>query len=212
MAVSPEEFEQAVYLVNLNGATFSGTSYTPSGTSTLVITGPLVTGIVDQTGAGLTDVSIDSTTHLAFMAGEFGTTGFCVVGLPTAAASGAPAATGYKCATFPTTPDAAAFAAPYDPHATGTFELGGKAYGIMFNEQYTYVAVIDLAAMLAATPDPTDPHAVTSGLSSIVTYVQNLDPKNPETRKGGGRKSVALLFRKPRAKMTRTLAIMPPSS
>ncbi len=172
IAVSPEEFEQAVYIENLNGLTTSGTTYTSGGIQTLVISGPLVTGIVDQSGAGLTDVSIDSTAHAAFMAGEFGTTGFCVVGLPTAPATGVPAVSAYKCATFPTTPDDAPFSAPLDPHATGTFDLGGKAYGIMFNDQDTYVAVIDLAAMLAATPDPTDPHAVTSGLSSIVSYVQ----------------------------------------
>jgi len=173
VAVAPEEFEQAVYLVNLGAATISGTTYSAP-TSILDISGTLVTGIVGQTDAGLTDTAIDSTAHLALMAGEYGTTGFCVVALPTTAGTGAPTASDYACATFPTTPDTADFESPYDPHATSTFDLGGKAYGLMFNAQYSYVGVIDLAAMMAAPRDPSDPHAVTSAsaLSAIVTYVQ----------------------------------------
>jgi hypothetical protein len=172
IGVAPEEFEQAVYLVNLGAATISGTTYSAP-TSTLDISGPLVTGIVEQTDAGLTDTAIDSTAHLAFMAGEYGTTGFCVVALPTTAGTGAPTASDYACATFPTTPDTNEFNSPFDPHATSTFDLGGKAYGLMFNSEYSYVAVIDLAAMMAAPRDPSDPHAVTSAsaLGAIVSYV-----------------------------------------
>jgi hypothetical protein len=95
------------------------------------------------------------------------------VALPTTAGTGAPTASDYACATFPTTPDTNEFNSPFDPHATSTFDLGGKAYGLMFNSEYSYVAVIDLAAMMAAPRDPSDPHAVTSAsaLGAIVSYV-----------------------------------------
>jgi hypothetical protein len=174
VGLSPSESAEAEYMVNLNGFTTSAGTYTPVGQATLVITGPLVSGITEQTDAGLNDVAIDSPTHLAFLAGEFGTTGFCVVAMPTSIPSGAPAASDYACATFPTTPDAAEFNAPFDPHATSTFELGTKPYGLMFNQQDTFVAIIDLQAMMSAPRDPGDPHAVTSAsaLGAIVSYVQ----------------------------------------
>jgi hypothetical protein len=181
IGISPEEFSVGTYIVGLNAAAFSGSGSSAAYSAPVndfAMTGPLVSGIIDQTGAGLVSAAVDSPSHLAFLAGEFGPNGFCVLALPTTPGSLTPPTTvapeGYKCATFPNTPDSATWQSPLDPHTTGTFELGGVPYGITFNAADSYIAIVNLQAMLAATPDPSDPGAVTSAseLSSIVSYVQ----------------------------------------
>jgi hypothetical protein len=170
VAIAPEEFQAGVYLVGLGSATLGGSIYTaPS--STLDISGPLVSSIVPQADFALTDVAVDSLTHLAFLTGEYGTYGFCVVAMPTTG-TGTPTASDYACANYPAVGGTTPFDTPYDPHATSTFELGGKAYGLIFNSTNSYIAVIDLAAFIAATRDPADPHAVTTIPSGVLNYIE----------------------------------------
>jgi hypothetical protein len=175
IAISPDEFAQNLWIVGLGSATFSGSGSSATYTAPyndFVISGPLVTGIADQSGAGLVSAAIDSPSHLAIMGGEYGPSGFCVMALPTSSSSLTPS--DYACANFPKMPNGNAYTSPLDPHAMGTFELAGKPYGITFDGANSYLAIVDLQAMMTAPRDSSDPHAVTSAsaLSTIVSYVQ----------------------------------------
>jgi hypothetical protein len=177
IAFSTEEFATQWYLVNLNAATTSGSTFTaPS--LTLVPTG-LDPNVNTGSVAGLTDSAI--TGHLVWIAGEFtegepGLPTMCALALPSAPSSGAPVPGDYACANFPTMPNAAPFNAPGDPHGVAAFDLGSEHYGLIFDVTYTYVAVVDMGKLLAEpresgfahTVDPTR-NLVTDG---VLNYVQ----------------------------------------
>jgi hypothetical protein len=165
IAISPEEGPGVLHVVNLNGATTSGTTLTAPETD-FTLTGTLVGALSYIPASG-----VDAMTHTAFLSGEFGSTSMCVAVLPSTKTTTAPAMGDYACAAFPATPDGNAFSSPFDPHATSTFDLGTKGYGLMFNQQDTFVAVIDLAAFLAAPRDPTDPHAVSQTYNLLTNNV-----------------------------------------
>ena len=171
VAIAPEEGPGLVHVLNLGAATYSGTTFTaPETEFTLANVDPLV-------GTYVPASAVDSAQHIGFLSGEFGSTDFCAMTLPAAAGTGAPVISDWVCANFPNTPDGAAFESPFDPHATSTFDLGGKAYGLMFNTQDSYVAVIDLKAFLAA-PREASPYqnTVMTGYdlvaNNVVYYIQ----------------------------------------
>ena len=144
IAIAPAEGPGLLYLFNLNAATLAAPNFSaPATTFTLA-------NVDSSVGTYIPASAVDAASHIAFLSGEFGTTDFCAAQLPTAPSTAAPTVSDYVCANFPNTPDDQPFSSPYDPHATSTFDLGGVSYGLMFNVQDDYVAVINLAKFLAA--------------------------------------------------------------
>jgi hypothetical protein len=187
VGISPEEFvgdagasstQETLYLVNFGAATYNTPAGTPATYSAPITTANLTS--VDYAGSGIfiSDAALDPGSHLAFFAGEF--TGPGVIGagqLPTTAPTGAPAMGDYVFAALPSTPDSNEFDIPGDPHATATFPFGSSVLGFTFNEEGTYLAVIDLVKLMAAPRDTTtpDPHAVSPTYdlvaNGVVTYI-----------------------------------------
>ncbi len=144
VAISPEEGPGIVHVLNLGALTLAGSTFTaPETEFNLANVDPGV-------GTYVPASAVDSLAHIGFLSGEFGTIDFCAIQLPTTAGTTAPVVSDWVCANFPNTPDAQQFASPYDPHATSTFDLGTGHYGLMFNQQDSYVAVVDLNKLLAA--------------------------------------------------------------
>jgi hypothetical protein len=151
IALASNEEGNALFLTDLTQAVFgNGTWTAPSQSEFLTGTNYL--------SAGLTGMAVaPGSTHLGILSGEFGGNTFDAIQLPAAAGTGGqvPALVDYAQASLPNTPDGNPFSAGYDPHTTTAYTSpnNGKAYGVIadwYSGYPTYLAVIDLQALLAA--------------------------------------------------------------
>ena len=147
IGVVVEEYSGNQYLFNLNAVTVSGGAWSSPYTAYTV---PL-----NSLNADMTYVAVDSVSHTMFTSEEFGAHTAIEV-LPSSVASGAAPAnpTGYVWDNMPNTPDSIPWAGAGDPHAVSIFTsvVDGKLYGFLVNDSQTWIAKIDLAGALAATP------------------------------------------------------------
>jgi hypothetical protein len=93
--------------------------------------------------------------HLGIITGEFGGNQFGVLSLPTTSGSGTPTLVDWAGAAIPATPDGNSFQDGFDPHTITAYVSPNtqKAYGVIADwatDEPTYLAVIDLKALLAA--------------------------------------------------------------
>jgi len=108
-----------------------------------------------------TMVSVETGTHLLFLANEFGGSfggSFracaAVETMPTAPVSGAPPMPAvFHWAPVPDTPDGFPWLNSFDPHGIAVFTsvLDGRAYGFLVNRDQTWVARIDLDGVRTAS-------------------------------------------------------------
>jgi len=112
----------------------------------------------DNFGAGTTGIAVAYGAHEALLEDEFGTTAFGAIMLPSTSGSGTPSVQDWVVAEMPNTPDEQSWLMALDPHGlTAAFvEIGSnsKGMGLLMNDQRTYVALIDLGALLAAPRSP----------------------------------------------------------
>jgi hypothetical protein len=166
IAVTAEEFEYTFYLVPLSQNVLgSGTFTNPNAVTATMTTNQ------DNGCCPVSDISIDSASHLLFSDVEFGS-GVGVVQLPSTG-SGTPALGDYVFAPLPAqassrgVPDL-----PGDPHAIATFNLTTTGpYGLTFTSDYSTVIVSDMRKTLAATRNPSDPHGTTLTLGTNIFYI-----------------------------------------
>ena len=130
-------------------------------------------------GAGTSGISIaPGSDHLGVVSGEFGTNRIAVIKLPATSGSGTPAVVDYAVTNLPTIPGFGTFSLGLDPHTITAYTSGntGKSYGVFANSPPpSYLAVVDLAALLAA-PRVAGTHNVDTTAtdllaSGIVRYV-----------------------------------------
>jgi hypothetical protein len=176
IALSTVEFTGNLYIADLSQATF--TSGTPGSWSApgQIVNFPEFGAL----SAGTSAIAVSpGSTHLGIVNGEFGGSLIGAIQLPSKSGSGIPSFVDYVAASLPDTPDGCGFAAGYDPHTTTAYTSpnNGKAYGVVadWNEiPPDYLAVIDLAALLAAKRT-SGTHSVDPSVnlisSGIVRYV-----------------------------------------
>jgi len=183
IGVASDEFTSYMYITDLTQAVTTGGS--PAGSWTAP--GQFTYVGSDSGGgfsAGTDGISVaPGTGHLGIITGEFGGNTASVFQLPATSGSGTPALVDYAYFTLPPTPDGLPFTAGFDPHTITAYTSpnNGKAYGVLaswadYGEAvYTnYLAVVDLAALLAADRAGTA-HTVNPALdlvaAGIVRYV-----------------------------------------
>jgi hypothetical protein len=174
VAVAPGEFSQSVFMANLSAAI-----YTPGSPGTW----SAPTAVQDfspdfiNLSAGASGIAVAPGSHLVMIAGEFGGTGFGVIKLPSSISTvGTPAAVDWVAANVPNDPTAAPWNMGLDPHTVTAYvsPVSGKAIGLMTNDGRSFLAVVDMQALLGALRTPgthtVDPsvNLVTSG---IVTFI-----------------------------------------
>src|SRR3989441_3563596 len=141
VAVVPDEFTSNQYLINMAEATFDSLSSPPrfSAPST-VFAFPLTSCRNDWTM-----VSVESSTHLLFLASEFADCA-AVESLPASIVSGAPPTPAAFRWSHMTSPDAIPWNNGGDPHGIAVFTsvVDGKPYGFLVRSDQAWVARIDL--------------------------------------------------------------------
>lgn len=174
IALSSLEATSNVFLTDLTQATFkpavapatAGTWTAPNETTTLAA----------SFSAGTDGISVASgSSHLGVVTGEFGGDNFAVLQLPATSGSGTPALVDYAVAVLPPTPDGYGFSMGYDPHTITAYTSPntGKAYAVIADwarGSPSYVAVIDLQALLAATRT-SGTHNVDPSVSLLTTGI-----------------------------------------
>ncbi len=159
-----------VFLADLRQATFTGKTWAaPNAVYELPE--------FESLSAGASAVAVaPGSTHLGVVAGEFGGNYIGIIQLPakSGAGAGTPAIVDYVLALLPNTPDGNAFSNGYDPHTTTAYTSPNtqKAYGVAASWATgvpTYVAIIDLKAILAAAR--TGPHTVSSAVDLLATGI-----------------------------------------
>jgi hypothetical protein len=157
ISVSSIETTNTVFITDLSQATF--TPGLPTGTWTApsqILTFPEFSGFSNGTDG----ISVPQGSHLAIITGEGDGNQFGALQLPATSGVGTPAVVDYAAAILPSTPDGHLFEQGSEPHtiAAYTSPNNGKVYGVMssgFEVPATYLAVIDLQALLTAPRTPT---------------------------------------------------------
>jgi hypothetical protein len=122
--------------------------------------------------AGTNGIAVAPGTHLAIVTGEFGGNLEGVIQLPATSGSGTPAVVDYVAFTVPNLPNETAWSEGFDPHTVTAYVSPNthKAYAVLENDDFTFVAIIDIQAMLSAPR--TGAHTVTNPIpAGIVTFV-----------------------------------------
>jgi hypothetical protein len=152
IALASDEFTDNVFIADLTQAKF--TSGSP-GSWTAPNQFLAIPDFVNFS-AGTDGISVSpGNSHLGIVTGEFGGSQFGVLSLPTSSGSGTPALVDWAGASIPSTPDGDTFENGFDPHTITAYVSPNtqKAYGLIADwatDVPTYLAVIDLKALLAA--------------------------------------------------------------
>ena len=106
------------------------------------------------------------------MTGEFGGDLEGVIELPATSGSGTPAVVDYVAFNVPSPPTEEGWSQGFDPHTVTAYVSPNskKAYAVLENGDFSYVAIVDLQGMLSAPR--TGAHTVTNPLPpGLVTFV-----------------------------------------
>ena len=162
-----------IAMFDMSQATFNATTHEWTTPSFLIqsITGTALNGI--------DSISVESKNHLAMLSG--GDNNIGVLQLPAASGgnSASLAVTDWVNANMPNDPDGVAWSGWGEPNGVATYVSPntGKVIGVLMNNPAggggsTYLALIDMEALLAA-PRDTPPHQILTPISSpIVTFVK----------------------------------------
>jgi hypothetical protein len=126
----------------------------------------------DDFSAGTDGIAVAPGTHLGVVTGEFGGNLEGVIQLPSTSGSGTPSVVDYAAFTVPDSPDDQVWSQGLDPHTVTAYVSPNthKAYAVLENNAFNFVAIIDIQAMLSAPR--TGAHTVTSPIpAGIVTFI-----------------------------------------
>ena len=168
IALSTIEFTGNLYIADLTQAVFTpGTPGTWTDTASQTQIFPEFASL----SAGTNGIAIAPNSHLGIVVGEFGGNLEGVIQLPSTSGSGTPAVTDWVAFTVPNTPAAVAWQQGDDPHPVTAYVSpnSGKAFGVLENEEFTFLAVVDLQGLLLA---PRTGHVVNDPLpAGVVTFI-----------------------------------------
>jgi hypothetical protein len=178
VALSTLEYTNKMFLANLNNATYatSGPPLTwdaPSQIQTLA-------GFETFT-AGTTGIAVAPGSHVALLEDEFGTTAFGAIKLPSTAGNGVPSVVDWVVANMPKDPSGTGWEMPDDPHGLTAYVSPNskKPIGLITNLSRTYLAVVDINALLKAQRAGTSgsaAHEVNSSVDLLSTGIVKFIP------------------------------------
>ncbi|HUO06664.1 MAG TPA: hypothetical protein VMU16_15830 [Candidatus Binataceae bacterium] len=173
IAIATDEFTGQLFLADLTQANFiSGSPGTWSSTGQQFEEFPEFEEEFPGLSAGTCGAAVAPGTHLAIITGEFGGNIEGVVQLPSTSGHHTPAAADYVQFTMPTLPDESEWDQGFDPHPVTAYVSPntGKSYAVLGNEEFSYLAVVDLQAVLNAPRSAT--HVASDPLpDGVVTYI-----------------------------------------
>lgn len=175
IALASIEFTNNLYITDLTQASFTAGSPGTWTAPQRVITLNTPYGF----SAGTCGISVaPGSTHLGVVTGEFGGSSFAAFALPATSGTGTPNLVDYANALLPNTPDGNPFSSGFDPHTITAYTSpnNNKAYAVVADFRLgspSYLAVIDLAALLAAPRSGANVVDPTYGLVAhgVVRYV-----------------------------------------
>jgi hypothetical protein len=171
-----------IALFDLRQATFTTTGAVGGWTTP----GKQIQTLSNLTFGGITAISVVSGAHLAIISGQFSSNLVGALSLPASSGSGTPAIADWVQAQMPNDPSGNPWLDWHAPSGLGSYTSpnNGKAYGVTMNFGKnssgspigpTYLAIVDLQALLNAPRDSTK-HVVASSVnlvtSGIVRFVQ----------------------------------------
>ena len=169
IALATDEGTGNLFIADLTQAKF--TPGTPAGTWTDAASQLVNFPEFDDFSAGTCGIAVAPGTHLAIVVGEFGGNVEGVVQLPSTSGSGTPAFPDYVAFTVPELPDDSEWSQGFDPHTVTAYVSPNshKAYGVIENGDFSFVAILDLQGLLNA---PRTGHVVNNPLpAGLVTFV-----------------------------------------
>jgi hypothetical protein len=168
IALSTLEDTNALYIADLTQAVFTpGTPGTWTDTAAQTEVFPEFTGFA----AGTCGIAIAPGSHLGIVTGEFGGNQEGVIQLPATSGTGTPAAVDWVSFLMPNLTSGAPWSMGFDPHTVTAYVSpnSGKAYGVLENGDFSFVAVVDLQGLLSA---PRTGHVVNEPLpAGLVTFI-----------------------------------------
>jgi hypothetical protein len=187
IGVSPEEGSYPIYLDNFNPPTAVYTAPTPvpsplpspytrgdvgSYTSPVAALNP-GSKLQQNVCSEITYTAIDSVLDLGFFGSEYCNNDVVAVAQLPTSPGGTLAIPNYVAAELPNTPGGV-FVSPLDPHAVLVVNIPGLCAdcGVLFNYDKSYLAIVNLSALLALNPGGGELDVPTSNtLSGILTYI-----------------------------------------
>ena len=176
IALAPFEGTGNIFITDLTQATFTpgspaGTWAAPGQVQNFPEFGAL--------SAGDSGMAIAPGSHLGIVTGEFGGNAFGVFQLPATSGSGTPAISDWVRATIPTEPNGVAFAFGFDPHTVSAYvsPTSGKAFGLVADGNPTFLAAIDIQALLSAHRSAA--HTVDPSIDLVATGIIRFIPTAP---------------------------------
>jgi hypothetical protein len=168
IALATDEFTSNLYLTDLTQAVF-----TPGSPGTWTSAGSQFQNFPDFSALefGTNGIAVAPSTHLAIVTGEFGGNIEGVVQLPSTSGSGVPTAPDWVVFTVPNLPNETAWSQGADPHTVTAYVSpnSGKAFGLLGDSGFTFLAVVDLQGLLSA---PRTGHVVNEPLpAGLVTFI-----------------------------------------
>jgi hypothetical protein len=169
IALSAIEFTGSLYIADLTQAVFTpGTPGTWTDTASQLVNFPEF----ESLDAGTCGIAVAPGTHLGIVTGEFGGSLEGVIQLPATSGSGMPAFVDYVAFTVPSppAPEEGWFEGD-DPHTVTAYVSPNSktAYAVLENEDFSYLAIVDLKGMLSA---PRTGHTVNDPLpAGLVTFI-----------------------------------------
>ena len=168
IALSTLEETPALYIADLTQAVFTpGTPGTWTDAAAQTQTFPEFAGL----SAGTCGIAVAPGSHLGVVTGEFGGNLEGVIQLPSTSGSGTPAVVDWVAFTMPDLTSGSPFSMGFDPHTVTAYVSpnSSKAYGVLENGDFSFLAVVDLQGLLSA---PRTGHVVNSPLpAGLVTYI-----------------------------------------
>lgn len=148
IALATNEFSKSLYLADLSQIMRGANSWTAPQQFVSFPEFQLPSGSAPVAG-----IAVAPGSHLAVVSGEFGGSQFMVAKLPTATYPNTPPdVVDYAVASLPNTPNNQTWAHGLDPHPVTAYVSPNdrNAYAVMANIGASYLAVVDMAALLAA--------------------------------------------------------------
>jgi uncharacterized repeat protein (TIGR01451 family) len=168
IALAPTEFTGNIFIADLTQATFNTGTTPPSWTAPAKIQNFPEFG---NLAAGSSGIAIAPGSHLGIVTGEFGGNAFGVIQLPATSGTGTPTISDYVLAFLPAEPTGAGFSFGFDPHTVSAYvsPSSGKAFGLVADGGPTFLAAIDLQALMTA--HRSGPHTVDPAIDLVATGI-----------------------------------------
>jgi hypothetical protein len=169
IALSTSEFTQDLFIADLTQAIFvAGTPGTWTDVGEQFQTFPEF-----NLDAGTSGIAVAPGTHLGIVTGEFGGSLEGVIQLPATSGSGIPAAVDWVAFNMPATPDEAQWQQGDDPHPVTAYVSPNskKAFAVLENGSFSFLAVVDLQGLLSAPRTPEGHIAADPLPAGVVTFI-----------------------------------------